>query len=169
MLPINLSSSSGADSTFLEQLNSGLPTLWRLAVLCSNAIGNEGKAETSSESMIAKASQGLSQESKTMLYLAKNRGAFDIKVDRNAFDSADRMLTVHIETDDNIWQPCKVPNMRKKNIAYLESFFAMCRSGLILHHVSSEFSLSSLGFQVSEQIESESVEDEIRKLAPVDM
>lgn len=168
MLPIHLNSAQDNENSLLEQLNQGIPSIWQMAKMCTaaqaqaNGVGNTESSNSKANTI------DLSLECQTLLWLARNRGSFDIKFDRNAFESSERVLTVHVEVDENSWQPCRVARNIRKNIAFLEAFMSLCRLGLVLHHVSTEFTLSGRGFERADNISEDEIKAEIEKLVTID-
>ena len=168
MLPIHLNSAQDNENSLLEQLNQGIPSIWQMAKMCT-AAQNQGIGAGEAESSHSCANTSdLSTECQTILWLARNRGSFDIKFDRNAFESSDRVLTVHVEVGENSWQPCRVARNIRKNIAFLEAFMSLCRLGLVLHHVNTEFTLSGRGFECADSIAEDEIKAEIENLVTID-
>ena len=168
MLPIHLDPDHQNEPNLIEQLNKGAPTLWKIAMLCAAKAAQNWSANKDEEGTLPDSLAHFSIESSVILHLARRRGSLDVKIDKNAFESSDRILTVHVEVDDNIWQPCRVSRNIRKNVAFLESFISLCHNGAVLHHVSSEFTLTSHGFALADLVDAKTVGQEITNLVSID-
>ncbi len=89
MLLRNLGSDSTGQTSWNE-LKDGAPTIMGLANLCGRAIANP-KDQCQLDQ--------ISDEAKTILVVACQRGTIDIRSNRDSFDSADRFLAVCVEYD----------------------------------------------------------------------
>ncbi|HTN74940.1 MAG TPA: hypothetical protein VL096_06825 [Pirellulaceae bacterium] len=130
-----------------EDLTIGAPTIIGFAGLCSRALA---------AGVVAPAELSLAAE--TLLYAARQRGSFEIKAIKNAYDSAQRLLAVHVEQ-----APERVLAFRSRlspqfTIQMLEGFRELCASGLVIHHLGHDFSLTHSGLQRAADIEAERIQ-----------
>lgn len=125
-------------------LGQGAATLMGLASLCSQAIAG-------GESTPIDGSQ-LPAESLAILWLSRNRGTFEIRAQKDGFDSAERLLSVAVESEPGTWRFLLDKRDIKQTVKFIEGFRHLCQHGLILHHVQREFSLSSAGFEFASSI-----------------
>lgn len=128
-------------SSALEELAWGAPTILGLARVSAEAMGAPVPD-------LAK----LPPESRAILYLARERGVFEIKATSHAFDAVERFLTVHVELDHerSIW--LRVPGDAPQTMRWFEGFRRLCEHGLVVHHLQRDFSLSSAGFELARTI-----------------
>jgi hypothetical protein len=100
----------------------------------------------------------LSPEARCLLYLARNRGVFEVKGSNRAFDAPGRMLAVYVETDAErtvIFRSRENPAVA---IRFLAGFRELCASGLVMHHIYTEFSLTRDGLDLAQTISAAEVE-----------
>lgn len=133
-----------------EALGHGAPTIIALAKLCSQAISGESPADAP-----------LSPESKAILYAARERGVIAVNGSNQAFDSVDRFLSIHVETDNDTVLAFKSKRDPQLTVRYVDAFKELCRSGLVMHQLFREFSLSSQGFARAGQIQEEEVAEQL--------
>jgi len=75
----------GRQMVLWQELGEGAPTVIAFARLCSDALASRvPKADV----------EDLTEEARAVLYLARCRGAIEIKGVNHAFESSDRFLTV---------------------------------------------------------------------------
>ncbi len=118
-----------------SDLGVGARTLIALAQLCSQALA-ASRVETAA----------LSAEARAILYCARHRGVLEVKASNAAYESPSRLLTVFVETEDQSQIRFRHPREVRQNVRFLEGFRELCSSGLIMHHLYHEFSLTSAGF-----------------------
>lgn len=139
MLQRNLSESSNKPTAW-QELAEGAPTILAFAQLCSLAL-------VDAESKVA--AESLSDEAKTILALAANRGTIEIRAHRDPIDSVERFLAVCVEVESER----RILFLQKEDphqtVKFLEGFRQLCRAGLILHHLQRDFSLSTHGFELA--------------------
>ena len=89
----------------------------------------------------------LSNEALVLLHVARERGIFEIRGQPDAFDSTDRLLAVSIEFEEGCWKIFRQKSNPQKTVAYLDAFRELCQSGLVMHHLQRDFSLTRGGFR----------------------
>jgi len=138
-----------------EELGLGAPTIIAFALLCSNALARQGEPKYDLDE--------LSAEAKALLFVARNRGVFEIKGTNNAYDASARFLSVSVEVGDEHAVDFKVRGKPDITIRFLSGFRELCDIGLIMHHLFRDFSLSEFGFKAAKQLKEA---DLIQVLAP---
>ena len=133
-----------------EALGNGAPTLVALAQLCARSMVEGTRDKTP-----------LSVEAKAILYAARNRGVIEVRGVNTAFEATARLLAVYIEEDEHRTIAFRNPDKPEITVRFLDGFAALCREGLILHHLHRDFSLSKKGFAVASQISREEVAEAI--------
>lgn len=140
-------SEDGRQMVLWQELGEGAPTLIGFARLCSDALAaNYPEPESA-----------LSEEARAILYLARHRGAMEIKGVNQAFDSSERFLAVCVELDLERTFILKRRDDPELNIRFLDGFRQLCASGLVMHHLLRDFSLTLRGFEVARRIRREDV------------
>jgi hypothetical protein len=134
-----------------EALGAGAPVLVALAQLCSQAMVEDPSANLHS-------AESLTPEAKTILVSARARGVIEIKAVNTAFDPAARLLAVYVELSDTQTIAFRDPNDPEVTVSFLEGFRQLCRSGLVMHHIHRDFSLTDLGFKVARRIDRDDVQ-----------
>jgi hypothetical protein len=130
-----------------EELGEGAPTLIALASLCAESLARNQ----------CEPSEPLSEEARAILYTARRRGAIEIKGTNHAFDSSERFLSVCVELDAERQFFMKRRDDPELTIRFLDGFRQLCASGLVVHHLFREFSLSRSGFELAKSIRAEDV------------
>jgi hypothetical protein len=130
-----------------EELGEGAPTLIAFAHLCSDALARNQREPI----------EELSEEARAILYVARRRGAIEVKGTNHAFDSSDRFLSVCVELDAERQFLLKRRDDPELTIRFLDGFRQLCASGLVVHHLFREFSLSRAGFELAKAIRAEDV------------
>jgi hypothetical protein len=140
---------SGDDkqATQWQDLGYGAPTIIGFANLCSRAIAQPAVPDE----LIS--AGGLSDEAKTILVAAANRGTIDIRADRDSFNSAERFLAVCVEYELNRWLLFLQKDDPEQTIRFLEGFRQLCQSGLVIHHLQKDFSLSAAGYKMARSLD----------------
>lgn len=140
-------SEDGRQMVLWQELGEGAPTLIAFARLCSDALAaNYPELESP-----------LSEEARAILYLARHRGALEVKGVNHAFDSSERFLAVCVEIDLERTFILKRRNDPELTVRFLDGFRQLCASGLVMHHLLRDFSLTSRGFEVARSIRREDV------------
>ncbi len=143
MLPRNLNETPPKPATW-QELSEGTPTIVAFAQLCSLAIVATDKELNLDQ---------LSDESKTILSLAAERGAIEIRVHRDNYDSIERFLAVCVEVEPEQRRLFLRKEDPQQTVRFLDGFRELCRKGLILHHLQRDFSLSNRGFEIARSID----------------
>ncbi|HEX5104243.1 MAG TPA: hypothetical protein VFV87_10555 [Pirellulaceae bacterium] len=128
-------------TTSWEQLGQGVPTLAGLAQVASRAVASGGDKTIR-----------LSMEARCLLFAAKDRGILEIKGSNRAFESPARMLAVHVETGPDRTLIFRSRDKPMMTIRFLAGFRELCASGLVMHHIFTEFSLSREGLELANSI-----------------
>lgn len=141
MLLRNLNTNAQSTSTILSDLNDGLPTIGALARLCGHAISGETlPIET------------LSDEAKALLSLGRQRGVFEIRCNKDAFESSQRFLAVCVEVDEDRYLILRDKSRPRVTLKFLDAFRELCQSGLMIHHTQRDFSLTHRGFDSADEL-----------------
>jgi hypothetical protein len=141
------------DSTaMLRVMNEGYPVVSALAMLSAKAIfNNEFQADDTLER--------LTLESKMLLLVARVRGTFEIRATKDSFDSTERFLAVCVETEPGVFLVFRRKDQPRQTVRFIEAFAQLCRSGLVIHHQQKEFSLSSHGYTIAENVSTDEIKD----------
>ena len=132
-----------------EDLGAGAPTIIALARLASQAIATESGVSD------------LSGEARALLFAARDRGVIAIKGANDAFDSVDRFLSVHVELDADSVLAFKSKSEPEVTIRFLDGLRELCASGLVIHHLYREFSLSRVGFETARTLSRDEVAEQL--------
>ncbi len=146
MLQRNLHNPGQTDPSWWEELGYGAPTIAGFARLCSRAL-QQPDARSDDQLLFE-----LPLESKLILYLARNRGTFEIRSNRDGFDSAERLLAVCVETEIDHWRLLLDKSDPEQTVRCLEGFRQLCVTGLTMHHLQREFSLSARGYELARSV-----------------
>lgn len=141
MLLRNLSTTDQASSTILQELANGLPTIAAFAKLCGRSISGEVEPVAN-----------LAPEALAIVAASGGQGMFDIRGDKEAFESADRFLAVCVEVAADRRLLFRDKANPRQTMLFLEGFRQLCQSGLIMHHMLKDFSLTSSGFELSDRL-----------------
>lgn len=133
-----------------EALGAGAPVLVALSQLSSQAM-----ADCDS---LTPASAELLPEAKAILYAAKDRGMIELKAQNAAFEAPSRMIAVYVEIDETQTIAFRDPLKPEITVRFLEGFRQLCSTGLVMHHIYRDFSLTSKGFELARQLEKEEVQ-----------
>jgi hypothetical protein len=136
---------------------NGAPSIIGFAALCGRAI----TAPTALEGELA-------PTAKAILYAARERASIEIKATRNAYDSSQRMLSVHVETAPERWLAFRSKLDPRFTLAALDGFRQLCAAGLVMHHHGYDFSLTHLGMRAAAAIERNEVESLLGQAAEID-
>ena len=126
---------NGPNAASWSDLGTGAPTLFALAQLCSHAL-----------STCTVVTDSLSPEAQAILYTARHRGILEVKGSNEAYESPSRLLTVFVEIEDQSQIRFRDSQDARQNVLFLEGFRQLCASGLVMHHLNHEFSLTGAGF-----------------------
>lgn len=136
-------------TTQWQDLGHGAPTIIGLANLCSQKMAQP----TITDEPVC--TEGLSDEAKTILVAAAKRGTIDIRADRDSFNSAERFLAVCVEYELEQRLLFLQKDDPEQTIRFLEGFRQLCQTGLIVHHLQKDFSLSAAGFKLAKSLNRE--------------
>jgi len=143
-----LGRSQDADRVALwEELGAGVPTLMAFARLCSNALVADRRQPADE----------LSEEARAILYVARRRGSIEVKGTDTAVDSSERLLAVCVEVEPDRQFVFRRRGDPQLTVRCLEGFRELCSSGMVMHHLFREFSLTHSGFEMAKTIERESI------------
>jgi hypothetical protein len=126
-----------------EELGVGAPTVSALALLASQALARAAPSEEGPE---------LIPEARAILVASLPRGLLEIKAVNTAFETPERLLAVYVETEPENWRVFRDRRDPRYTIHCLEGFRRLCAAGLVIHHLYREFSLSSQGFLLADQL-----------------
>jgi hypothetical protein len=152
-----------------EALGNGAPVLVALAQLCSDTWVRQGQVRGSpaqrpagSDSEAAEPvevlRQELSGEAQAILFAARHRGVIELKAVNTAFDAAARLLAVYVEESEERTIAFRDSQRPEVTVLFLDGFRELCATGLVLHHIYRDFSLSPLGFEVARTIAASQVQ-----------
>ena len=144
MLFRNLGASDQQSLAQWQDLGHGAPTIIGFANLCSQALSLLAKDTAKSDD--------LSDEARTILVAAADRGTIDIRASRDSFDSAERFLAVCVEYELDRRLLFLQKDNPEQTIRFLEGFRQLCHGGLIMHHLQKDFSLSAAGFELAKTL-----------------
>ena len=148
MLLRHLASNQSVADFSWQELELGVPTIAGFAQLCSRAIG--GAIPPADE---------LDRYAQALLSAASLRGMFDLRGNKEAFDSSDRLLAVCVEREPDCHWLFRPHGQPRETMRFLEGFRQLCQYNLVVHHTLREFSLTSSGFDMAEQIHASDVQE----------
>ena len=100
-----------------------------------------------------------SNEALALVAAAGTTGLFDIRGDKDAFESADRFLAVCIEIGPDRKLLFRDKSNPRQTMVFLDAFQQLCRSGFIVHHMLRDFSLTKTGFELADSLNSEDFQE----------
>jgi hypothetical protein len=136
-----------------EQLGVGAPTIVACAMLCSKAMHDVPNADAP-----------LSPEAETLLFAARERGMLELKGIYTAYSGPARLLAVGVEQQDESVIEFRSIEDVEVTVRYIEGFRQLCQSGLVLHHLFRDFSLSQYGFQRAATVDAERSQAMLKRL-----
>ena len=151
MLFRNLGGGDQNQSISWQDLEFGAPTIIGYARLCSLALSQPTPGSPSLDD--------LSNEAKTILAAVRERGTLDVRASRESFDSAERFLAVCVEFELDRRLLFLQKEDPKQTVRFLEGFRELCQSGLVVHHLQKDFSLSAAGFDLAAKLTRDDYED----------
>lgn len=128
-------------------MGQGAPTIIALAQLCGRGWA-QGRATV----------EELSLEARVILFAAAHRGMLEIRGTNTAYESASRLLTVHVERDAEDRVQFRAPGNIEQNVRFLDGFRQLCAQGYVMHHLYHEFTLTPAGFALAKAIQLEEIE-----------
>ena len=153
MLLQNLTSDGANPAVNWIELSCGAPTIAAFATLCGHALS--GSIQPVGE---------LDDYAKTLLSMAQYRGVFDIRGNPAAFDASDRLLAICVEIEENRRLLFRQKDLPRETMKFIDGFRQLCQSGLVLHHLQRDFSLTRQGFEKADSLEPNAF-SELRKFA----
>lgn len=132
-----------------EALGHGAPVLVALAQLCAERWVRPPANTTSVDD--------LSGEARAILFAARHRGIIEIRAVNSAFDAAARLLAVYVEVDEERTIAFRDANEPAITVSFLQGFRSLCDTGLIIHHIHRDFSLSPAALEAASTIEEKTV------------
>ncbi|MCA9129891.1 MAG: hypothetical protein KDB22_22545 [Planctomycetales bacterium] len=140
-----------------EALAEGAPMLVALAQLCNDAwVHRRGRAADPSKAILL-------PEARAILFAARARGVVEIRAVNSAFDAASRLLAVYVEVDEERTIAFRDASQPEVTLLFLEGFRNLCESGLVLHHIARDFTLSPQALQIARQIDQQEVAELLAK------
>lgn len=136
-------SQDGSQMALWEELGAGVPTLMAFARLCGEALAANRQDPV----------EELSEEAKAILYTARTRGSIEIKGTDTAVDSSERLLAICVEVEPDQQFVFRRRGDPKLTVRFLDGFRQLCASGLVMHHLFREFSLTHSGFELAKTIQ----------------
>lgn len=134
-------------ATSWVDMGHGAPTIIALAQLCGRVLVHGPLY-----------AEELSSEAKAILFTAACRGMLEIRGTNAAYESAARLLTVHIERDADARIQFRAPGNIEQNVRFLDGFRQLCAHGYVMHHLYHEFTLTPAGFALAKSIQLDEIE-----------
>lgn len=97
--------------------------------------------------------ESLSRPAQTLLAVARQHGVIELKATNVAFDSTERLLTVHVHLSDQRQMRFRKVGDARWTMRFLEGFRELCAAGLVVHQLYQEFCLTARGFEWADQID----------------
>lgn len=120
---------------------AGAPSIMGFAALAGRAIASGATLQ-----------EALTPHASAILFAARERGSIEIKAVKNAYDSAQRLLAVHVELGPERLLAFRSRTEPQFTIAMLDGFRQLCAAGLVMHHLGHDFSLTHAGHQLAATI-----------------
>lgn len=141
---------SHSETQSWKSLGTGGPTIHALARLA-------GASWADTRPIGVDSPHELSAEARTILALARQHGVIELKSTNIAFDSTERLLTVHVQLTENRQMRFRKTGNARFTIRFLDGFRELCGVGLVVHQLYHEFCLTTRGFDWSDQIDRNSL------------
>lgn len=138
--------SDDEDGLKWEDLSEGAATILGLARICSRSLVHPLEID-----------QPFLPEADALLFAARTRGVFEVVGKKNAFDSVDRFVAIHVETEPHHFLAFRRKENPEQTIRFVEGFRQLCQTGLVMHHLAREFSLTVAGFERARQVDENEV------------
>lgn len=142
--------SDDEDGLRWDDLAEGAATILGLARICSRSF-----------SQAAPPAIELTAHAKAILYAARERGVIEIVGKKNAFDSVDRFVSVHVEYEPHHFLAFKQKEDPEQTILFVEAFKQLCVGGFVMHQMLCEFSLTRSGFEMARKISEADVKPQL--------
>lgn len=146
-------SEDGRQMVLWQELGEGAPTVVAFARLCCDALVADR----------CQPLESLDEEARAILYLARHRGTIEVKAVNHAFESTERFLTICVEIDLERTFILKRRDDPELTVRFLDGFRQLCISGLVMHHLFRDFSLTRRGFELARIVR----RDQVPILAPM--
>lgn len=127
-----------------QALGEGGPTLIALANLCARNL-----AQPPPEDAVAE----LTDEAKAILIAARETGSIEVRGVRTAFEAPARYLAVYVELEQHRTVAFRSREDVEVTVRFFDGLVQLCRSGLVMHHLARDFSLTRRGFEVARGLE----------------
>jgi len=145
-----------------EALGISVPTISAFAYICAQSILDRSFHESNDGFGVSELA--LSGPAKTILYTARQTGAFELKVTPRAFRTTERYLALHVHLSEDESLVFQNPDDLKMAVEFLEAFREICHKGLCIHQLHGEFSLNHRGFEMAQSIHKQEVEKWLSKI-----
>ncbi len=152
MLARNFGGDDQDSAALLKVMNEGYPVISALAMLSAKAIA-EGSFDAND------VLEKLTSEAKMLLLVARDRGTFEFRATKDSFDSTERFLAVCVETEPGVFLVFRRKDQPRQTVRFIEAFAQLCRLGLVIHHQQKEFSLSTHGYAMAENVCADEIKD----------
>ena len=138
-----------------EAMGEGSPTLAALAALCARTLAQsfDGKSP--------KNTPEFSPEARAILYKARNRGIIEVRGVKTAFETPGRLLAIYVEESEHHTVAFRSREFPEITVKFFDGFCELCRSGLILHHLQRDFTLSRRGFDLAKMIDPDDIQEQL--------
>lgn len=140
-----------------DALGISVPTISAYAYLCAHTLFDR----TSMPASVVL--ESLTGPAKTVLFLAKETGAIELKVTPRAFRPSERFLALYIHVTEDESIVFQDPSDLRVAIEFLGAFRELCVTGLCIHQLHGEFSLNQKGFELANTIRQQEVEPWLTK------
>ncbi|MGV3486230.1 MAG: hypothetical protein ACO1RT_17560 [Planctomycetaceae bacterium] len=138
-----------------EAMGEGGPTLAALAALGARTL-------ISPDPLVHEAAiERLSLQAMAILYSARERGIIEVRGVKTAFETPGRLLAIYVEESEHRTVAFRSRENPEITVQFFDGFCELCRTGLILHHLHRDFTLSRRGFEVARSIDRREIEDQL--------
>ncbi|MDP7020041.1 MAG: hypothetical protein QGG36_29860 [Pirellulaceae bacterium] len=129
-----------------RELGLSAPTLLAFAQLCGRSL-SAGTAD-----------EPLRPEAYALLFAARKLGVLELKAVNTAYEAAERLLAVYVDLDHDRTMVFRSREDVEVTLRFLDGFRQLCSTGLVMHHIYGEFSLTAAGFEAAKLVEQADVE-----------
>ncbi len=137
---------SHSESESWKALGRGGPTIQALAQLA-------GACWTGLRPPHPDSAEQLGPHARALLAVARQHGVIELKATNVAFDSTERLLTVHVQLDEHRQMRFRRVGDARLTTQFLDGFRELCSAGLVIHQLYQEFCLTNRGFSWADQID----------------
>jgi hypothetical protein len=145
-----------------DSLGISVPTISAYAYICAHAIFDHAISDTVQRN-VSNDDYQLTGPAKTILFLGKHSGSFELKVTPRGFRTTERFLALYVHINEDESFVFQDTNDLRVAIEFLSAFRELCLMGLCLHQLHGEFSLNLRGFEVAHTIQQQEVEPWLSK------